>query len=173
MKLPKSLKKLSGNTNLLLMVVGGAVLVYFLYSYSKQKGTDTSKFTQKERESDDDSNNPEGAVGLEQTSGPASAAGGFTDDNGLPPSDIVQKATNPAELLPSDSTNQNSLGELSDINLLKAGSHVGIDTKGTSLRNANLQLRSEPANPQVQVGPWNQSTIEADTQRRPLEIGSQ
>ena len=39
------------------------------------------------------------------------------------------------------------------------------------LRNANLQLRSEPPNPQVKVSPWLQTTIETDTNRRPLEIG--
>ena len=56
-------------------------------------------------------------------------------------------------------------------NLLKAGYHIGRDTVLGSLRNANLQLRSEPANPQVKVSPWLQSTIEPDTNRRPLEIG--
>ena len=58
-----------------------------------------------------------------------------------------------------------------DVNLLKAGHHIGIDTIGQSLRNANLQLRSEPANPQVNVGPWNNTTMEADNMRVPLEIG--
>ena len=39
------------------------------------------------------------------------------------------------------------------------------------MRNANLQLRSEPPNPQVQVSPWMQATIEPDINRRPLEVG--
>ena len=39
------------------------------------------------------------------------------------------------------------------------------------MRNPNLQIRSEPANPQVKVSPWLQSTIEPDSNRRPLEIG--
>ena len=58
-----------------------------------------------------------------------------------------------------------------NVNLLKAGYHIGIDTVGSSLRNANLQVRSEPPNPQISVGPWNNSTIEGDPFRRPLEIG--
>ena len=62
-------------------------------------------------------------------------------------------------------------GDLKNVSLLKAGHHIGINTVGQSLRNANLQLRSEPANPQLNVGPWNQSTISSDTMRRPLEIG--
>ena len=46
-----------------------------------------------------------------------------------------------------------------------------VNTVGQTLRNANRQLRSEPPNPQVKVSPWLQTTIEADTNRRPLEIG--
>jgi hypothetical protein len=81
------------------------------------------------------------------------------------------------DLLPKDTNsewaqlNPTGLGELSNINLLKSGWQVGVDTMGQSLRNANLQLRSEPPNPQTPVGPWNQSTITPDFMRVPLEIG--
>ena len=84
----------------------------------------------------------------------------------------------PSELLPKDSNSQwaqlnpNGGGELSNINLLKAGYNIGIDTIGQSLRNSNQQIRSEPPNPQVYVGPWNMSTITPDLMRPPLEIGS-
>lgn len=85
----------------------------------------------------------------------------------------------PSELLPrNEGSSQWSVlapsgqGELSNINLLKAGYHAGINTIGTSLRNANQQLRSEPPNPQTYTGPWNISTITQDAVRRPtLEIG--
>jgi len=40
-----------------------------------------------------------------------------------------------------------------------------------SLRNSNMQLRSEPANPRTTTQ-WNQSTILPDTTRRDLEIGN-
>jgi hypothetical protein len=69
--------------------------------------------------------------------------------------------------------NPKGKGELANINLLKAGYHVGINTVGQSLRNANLQIRSEPPNPQLQVGPWNQTTMEPDYTRRALEIGGE
>ena len=62
-------------------------------------------------------------------------------------------------------------GILQDINSLKSGYHVGVDTVGQTLRNANRQVRSEPANPQVPVSPWQNSTIAYDTMRKPLEIG--
>ena len=54
-------------------------------------------------------------------------------------------------------------------NFLTATQAQGIDTKGSSLRNANLQLRSEPPNPRRAVGPWLTSTIDPDLMRRPLE----
>ena len=62
-------------------------------------------------------------------------------------------------------------GDLGNINFMKAGHLIGIDTVGQSLRNANLQVRSEPPNPQLNVGPWNQSTITPEFTRPPLEIG--
>jgi hypothetical protein len=64
-------------------------------------------------------------------------------------------------------------GALSDKNFLTSGYHVGINTVGTSLRNANVGIRSEPANPIQHVSPWNNTTITPDVNRRPLEIGSQ
>lgn len=84
---------------------------------------------------------------------------------------------NPADLLPKDTNSQwaqlnpAGKGDLANINLLKAGYHIGIDTVGQTLRNANLQIRSEPPNPQINVGPWNQSTITPDMMRVPLELG--
>ena len=84
----------------------------------------------------------------------------------------------PKELLPKDSNsewaklNPTGNGDLSDVNLLKAGHHIGINTVGQSLRNANQQLRSDPPVPQMSVGPWNNTTIEPDLMRVPLELGA-
>lgn len=65
--------------------------------------------------------------------------------------------------------NPSGSGDLQGKNFLSAGALVGVNTIGQSLRNANYQLRAEHPNPQMQVGPWQQSTIEPDLQRRPLE----
>lgn len=62
-------------------------------------------------------------------------------------------------------------GILQGVNMLDAGFHVGVNTVGQSLRNANRQLRSEPPNPQVNVSPWLMSSIGPDLLRRPLEDG--
>jgi hypothetical protein len=108
----------------------------------------------------------------------ASANGVQTSMPGIPSSCSTSNIQNPAELLPNDSNSQwaqlnpSGKGELANVNLLKAGYHIGIDTIGQTLRNANLQIRSEPPNPQMNVGPWNQTTIEPDFMRPPLEIGS-
>jgi hypothetical protein len=63
------------------------------------------------------------------------------------------------------------VGQLQNKNFLNSGHHVGINTTGQHLRNANKQLRSEPANPQIQVSPWQQSSIGPDLLRRELSIG--
>lgn len=62
-------------------------------------------------------------------------------------------------------------GILKGVNLLDAGFHIGVNTVGQSLRNANQQIRSEPPNPQVQVSPFLNTTIGPDLMRRPLEDG--
>ena len=97
-----------------------------------------------------------------------------TLDQGLQP----RKQLNPAELLPKDEkanawakVNPKGQGSLELKNFMEAGYHLGINTVGQSLRNANLQIRSEPANPSVPVSIWNNSTITSDTNRRGLEIG--
>jgi hypothetical protein len=61
-------------------------------------------------------------------------------------------------------------GGLQEKSLLNAGHHVGVDTVGCSLINANRGLRSEPPTPQVNVSPWLQSTISPDLMRRPLGL---
>jgi hypothetical protein len=88
----------------------------------------------------------------------------------------TQPALNPSDLLPNDKNSEwaninPASNDLKNLNLLNPNQLIGINTVGSSLRNANLQIRSEPAIPKVNVGPWNSSTIESDTFRRPLEIG--
>ena len=63
-------------------------------------------------------------------------------------------------------------GILEGINYLDAGFHIGVNTVGQSLRNANRQLRSEPTNPQVAVSPWLMSSIGPDLERRSLETNT-
>lgn len=88
-----------------------------------------------------------------------------------------QQVAEPSDLLPKDSNSQwaslNPIGngQVAMPDLLQAGYHIGLDTIGQTLKNANLQLRSDPLIEKKEVGPWNMSTYEADYGRVPLELG--
>ena len=158
----------------LAVIVGG----YFLYTYSKSKGTSLDNMEVGNEAASAVNNEgyrpaaPEG-----HNSAEAPAKGMNTNMHGLPPSCVKQSVTDPRELLPRDSNSEFSRlnpagsGDLQNVSLLQAGALTGINTVGTSLRNANLQLRSEPPNPKMAVGPWNNSTISGEAVRRQLEIG--
>ena len=98
--------------------------------------------------------------------------------NELPSECYPKDVLSSADLLPRDANSlwaqvsPSGQGSLADQNFLSSGFHIGINTVGQTLRNANRQLRSEPLNPQVKVSPWMQTTIDPDINRRPLEINS-
>lgn len=101
----------------------------------------------------------------------------FQTSNQIPSSCFPRDKLTAEDLLPKDAANSKwaeanpaGQGDVRDKNYLNAGFLIGIDTVGQSLRNANYQLRSDPPNPRMNVGPWNQSTIENDTNRRYFEI---
>lgn len=82
------------------------------------------------------------------------------------------------DLLPKDAANSkwaqvvpSGQGDVSNQNYLTAGYLVGVNTVGPTLRNANQQLRSDPPIEKMNVGPWNQTTIEYDSSRKFFEIG--
>ena len=98
-----------------------------------------------------------------------------TSSAGLPATD-KKSVNNPADLLPTDSNsewarlNPSGQGDISQVTTLEAGHHLGMTAQ--VLRNANLQLRSDPPIPQgASTGPFNQPTISADTNRVTLELG--
>jgi hypothetical protein len=120
---------------------------------------------------DQDASGNEGFANLEDVTGPAA----FESAQG-PAGCYPRDQLTPSELLPKDPNSvwaqQNPMGtgSLKGKNFLSAGALIGVNTVGQSLRNANLQLRSEPPNPQVPISVFNNSTIEPDTNRRDLEI---
>jgi hypothetical protein len=164
-----------------LLVVAYGVSLF--YGYLNNKGSSgMEKMTEQKNKA---YGSPNGQPGQVVPANPAgqnevfSAVNGIQTSNpGSPSSCNKKNIDNPSDLLPKDNNSQwaqlnpQGKGELANVNLLKAGYHIGIDTIGQTLRNANLQIRSEPPNPQVYVGPWNQSTIEPDFMRPPLEIGA-
>lgn len=185
MKLP-SFKDISKMLNLrLLLCIGvAAVVVVVVVMYNRQLGLSRSLMQNKDDASDQYSHETAPAVGpvnpsmpAGMNSGPGLADGIQTVTGGVPSSCLKQQVANPQDLLPKDSNsswaaaNPRGAGELANVNLLKAGHHAGMDTIGGTLRNSNLQLRSEPPNPKTQVSPWSNSTIEPDLMRVPLELG--
>ncbi len=81
----------------------------------------------------------------------------------------------PQDLMPREGgfaeSNPAPQGSLSNRNFFESGYHGGLNTQGNTKKNGNRQLRSDPLIPRRDVGPWQQSTYEADTNRRQFEIG--
>jgi hypothetical protein len=114
----------------------------------------------------------------------AASVSGLKNTESVPASAILSSSSSgdisAEDLLPNHAESSDfasrypsGAGALSDKNFLTSAYHVGINTVGTSLRNANVGIRSEPANPIQHVSPWNNTTITPDVNRRPLEIGSE
>jgi len=155
-------------TERIILLVVFLILAYGLYVYSGSKtlrvdGMDTGSINAKPI-SDEKKDESVSALPVQPISAVSS---GYT----------AQSVASPQDLLPKDQNSQWAAlnpvqqGNIAAPDLLQAGYHIGLDTIGQTLRNANLQERSDPIIPKSTVGPWNQSTIEPDLGRVPLEVG--
>jgi len=169
----KNLGKISFCCMLLLLIVA-----YFLVSmYNNKKVSFKDSMANPRVGSTEVKTGKSGPGAMTDAQAYAKVKGISTNTHGLPPSCNNDASVDPRELLPKDTNsewaklNPTASGDLSEVNLLKAGHHIGVNTVGQSLRNANQQLRSDPPCPQLNVGPWNNTTIEPDLSRVPLEIG--
>jgi hypothetical protein len=172
-------------TQRVILLVVFLVLAYILYTYSNSKGMVTDGYA-----SGMDSHvvaaSPVAVAPMASgASGTVPAMKPMVDQN--QPSSMIGSSTtgaymsrdtgNPSDLLPQDKNSQFSdfnmlnKGNIVMPDLLDAGYLIGLDTIGQTLRNANLQERSDPIIPKSNVGPWNNSTIEPDLGRVPLEVG--
>ena len=193
-----NLTKLFGKQNNkilnVILILGIVALVGMILQYNSNKGMvmdsmSGNKFANAAEVKAETPEQPSGAAPEMSVEGPSSAAPVSTTDGDqfLPVSGIQsgskagsscnnQKMMDPKDLLPKDANNEWSnimpANDLKDVQMLNAGHHVGINTVGSSLRNANLQVRSEPVIPQTNIGPWNNTTIEPDNLRRGFELGS-
>lgn len=144
----------------ILGIVGFCLIMYALYNYSNNKSSYISGYTVLNNNTQNiEIDKPQPQI-TEQRQQPITNP----------------KITNPSDLLPSDPnqgwSNLNPVPN-NNGNFLNDRKLNAIDTKGSSLRNANLQLRSDIPIPVKNTNcPWNNSTIEADNMRRPLDIGS-
>ena len=155
------MSKFKLSTETIVAILAFAALIFLIYNYSSKKFT--SGFGHRLA--------PSGLSG-EYT---ASQFGSLSDAAPVSGGSRRTAEDDPSELLPRETNSQfnseQGAGPFKGINLMKAGSIIGINTVGSTLKNANLQERSEPPNPQMHVSPWNNSTIEPDLMRTPLEVG--
>ena len=163
MNIKKLLKNLNV-TNALVIGVAVVALVYMIKQYSADKSAVVDTMDHSESSAPAPSGEVEECTNECYNVAPADAQGLATS---VPKQDAP--VMDPSELLPKDSNSQwaqsaSVTGDLQGVNLLNAGKHIGINTVGTSLRNANLQLRPEPANPRYDVGPFLNSTIDVNVE---------
>jgi hypothetical protein len=153
-------KLMVSNFSNILGIIGFCLIMYALYNYSITKTSNVSGYTVINNSQNNTSNDvPEQNIS-EKSNEPVTN----------------QSISNPSDLLPSDPnqgwSNLNPVPN-NNGNFLHDRKLNAIDTKGSSLRNANLQLRSDVPIPIKNTNcPWNNSTIEADNMRRPLDIGA-
>lgn len=169
----------------ILILLALAILIFLIYDYYK-KNKDTEPFEDFEELNQDETLSSED-VSQEVEPRPSVVTTNSrpkpveVDPNAqaqhFPKECFPKDKLTPEDLLPRDAANSEwaqvnpaGQGDVQNQNFLTAGHHMGINSVGSTLRNANMQLRSEPANPQMKVSPWLQSTIEPDLNRRPLEI---
>lgn len=93
----------------------------------------------------------------------------FQSGAAISPEDLLPKSDMAADF---ESQFPVGAGDLTSKNFLTAGFNTGINTVSSSLRNANLQLRSDPYIPPKEITPFNQTTLTPDLNRKSFEIGS-
>ncbi len=141
--------------NLLILLVV-LVLAYSLYTYS---GSKTMLFEGQE----------DGTPEMKQTEEPkmVEETAGYA----------TKPVASAVDLLPNDENSK--WGELNEglnsggvqsADLLEAGHHIGLDSVAQTNKIANLQIRSDPFVEKVNVGPWNNSTIDAKQPRIGFEL---
>lgn len=165
----------------ILILLALIILIFLVYDYFKKQSEDTAEpfedfeeLAQAEPE-EIETNEPRPVV--TKTESKPKPIEVVNKKNNFPKDCFPKDKLTPDDLLPKDAANSEwaqvnpaGQGDVKNQNFLTAGYHVGINSVGSTLRNPNMQLRSEIPNPQVKVSPWLQSTIQPDLNRKPLEI---
>lgn len=117
-----------------------------------------------DQEDDDDQEYDEGFAPASGSAAPASSAA-----PGMPASLMATSAS----LLPQPSAAAADFAQFAPKNIgaqnfLTPSQFIGLDTQGSSRRNASLDLRNTPIIPKRDVGPWMSSTIDPDLYRNNL-----
>lgn len=101
---------------------------------------------------------------------------GVGNNHNIPENCVKRENIDPNSLLPKSNDDSYDLSNLpsstQNPNMLTITGSNLIGGVSQVLRNANLQVRSEPPNPRVDVGPWQNTTIEPDLSRISFELGN-
>ena len=165
------------NKTVLVLIIGFMFLLFFICKYNNSKSNTFDYMDHSEAPIELSNSSNVGVSGkLEELPEESELRGsevppGTGNTHGLPPMDGIEKhGLNAQDLLPHNNEaqqwsekNSDPGGVLNNVNLLPAGSIIGVNTVGQTLRNANLQLRAEPPNPKLTTGPWNNSTIDPNS----------
>ena len=145
------------NISKIVLVVLVLALLYVLWKRSKRSTVTKSPYV------------PFDEMPFDAVPAPGSTPAPSVTTQSNPPmnvaSDLLPKPTSPQVLDFGEFAPKALQGQ----NFLDVSQQIGVDTQGSSLKNANYQLRSDPPNPRTNVGPWANSTIDTDLLRRPLE----
>jgi len=145
------------NISKIVLVVLVLALLYVLWKRSKRSTVTKSPYV------------PFDEMPFDAVPAPGSTPNPSVTTQSNPPmnvaSDLLPKPTSPQVLDFGEFAPKALQGQ----NFLDVSQQIGVDTQGSSLKNANYQLRSDPPNPRTNVGPWANSTIDTDLLRRPLE----
>jgi len=98
--------------------------------------------------------------------------GDYEEDYETSPMSAITRTNTPimspsSQLLPQPSVDAQDFAQYAPQNLeaqnfLTATQWIGVNTQGSSLRNANYDIRANPIIAKEDVGPWMQSTIDPD-----------
>jgi hypothetical protein len=171
--LQRGLAKFFTNERVIIFIVV-IILAVMMFGYGDAKSMITDGYANGEATSSEQSYASE-PTQVKQGAGPMAADG--------PMAASPMASANPVDLLPKDENSKFSALNPTSVNnangvmtpdLLRAGPPLSnLETIGQTLRNSNQSIRSDPAIPKVDVGPWMNSTIESDPYRKNFEIAGQ
>ncbi len=174
----------------LALIMAVALAVSFILScINTQEGFEDAKQNSQSLEDDAEKLNEGEDIDMEMPEGPLDGMDPINEFDGAQVEDLMGTEVEPSAfpsaqlsseaLLPSDRSSTwtdahpEASAPLNERNFLTTTgpTNFGINTQGSSLRNANQQIRSEPPNARNFASVWNLPTITPDSNRRPLEIG--
>jgi hypothetical protein len=179
----KKMAKTSQTVQLLGFAALGAVLLYALNSYSASKSLTGEGLTMDKLSGALGAGGPTSEMGpngisSHQVGGNAQPTESLQSRQATGQSTYSESTLSASELLPKGeigaswaAVNPAGMADLKGQNFLQAGSHTNTALAGVSQtnRNASWDVRSEAPNPQGQVGPFLNTTIETNPYKRGLD----